>query len=62
MKNLFKDAKDYYVESWKLTKKHWKGIIFLSAITSIFSFGPLIVSLIKDKINKKKFSKEHNEG
>ena len=54
MKNLLKDTKALYSESWGVAKRHWKGGIFIMVLSIVISFGPIIVRYVADKIKERK--------
>lgn len=54
MKNLLKDTKALYSESWGVAKRHWKGSIFLIVLSTVISFGPMIAKYVADKIKERK--------
>lgn len=54
MKNLLKDTKALYSESWGVAKRHWKGSIFLIVLSIVIGFGSTIVRCVADKIKERK--------
>ena len=57
MKSYFEDYKDLCIHSKQFYKDHWLGTLIITAVGTTLSFAPVIIPVIKEKIEDRKSKK-----
>ena len=61
-------AKKYFEDYWNLCKEtgrfykdHWFGTLIVTTVGTALSFSPMLVLAVKDKIELRKWKKQHEQ-
>lgn len=57
MKEFFNDYKDLCNHSKQFYKDHWVGTLVVTAVSTVISFAPLVIPVVKEEIKRRKAEK-----
>lgn len=61
MKSYFEDYKDLCNHSKQFYKDHWLGTLVITAVGTAMTFAPIVIPVIKEKIENRKAKKIEQE-